>query len=79
MPPIGGDLMTDLLKKAFDALSALPPERQNALAKLILAEIEDENRWDEAFTRSQDKLAALADEAIAEYKAGKTRPLDEVL
>jgi hypothetical protein len=71
--------MTDLLKKAFDALSALPPERQNALAKLIPAEIEDEKRWDEAFAGSQDKLAAMADEAIAEHKAGKTRPMDEVL
>jgi hypothetical protein len=29
-----GNYMTDLLKKAFDAVSALPPERQNALAHL---------------------------------------------
>ena len=71
--------MTDLLKKAFDAVSALSPERQNALAKLILAEIEDEKRWDEAFAGSQDKLAAMAKEAIAEHKAGRTRPMDDVL
>jgi hypothetical protein len=71
--------MTDLLKKALDALSALPPERQNAMASLILAEIEDEKRWDEAIAASQDKLAALADEALAEHKAGKTRPMDEIL
>lgn len=71
--------MTDLLKKAFDAVSALPAERQNAMAKMILAEIEDEKRWDEAFAGSQDELAALADEAIAEHRAGKTRPMDEVL
>jgi hypothetical protein len=71
--------MTDLLKKALDALSALPPERQNAMASLILAEIEDEKRWDETFAASQDELAALADEAIAEHKAGKTRPMNEVL
>jgi len=71
--------MTELLKKAFDAVSALPPERQNAVAKMILAEIEDERLWDEAFAASQDKLAAMADEAIAEHRAGKTRPMDEVL
>ncbi len=64
--------MTELLKKAFDAVSALPPERQNAVAEMILAEIEDEKRWDEAFARSQDKLASLADEAIAEHRAGKS-------
>lgn len=71
--------MTDLLKKAFDAASALPPERQNAMAKTILAEIEDEDRWDEAFSGSQDELAAMAGDAIAEYRDGKTRPMDEVL
>jgi hypothetical protein len=54
--------MTELLKKALDAVSAVPPERQNALANLILAEIEDQKRWDEAFAGSQDKLAAMATE-----------------
>jgi hypothetical protein len=60
--------MTDLLKKAFDAISVLPPERQNAMARVILAEIEDEERWDKSFAASQDKLAAMADEAIAEQR-----------
>jgi hypothetical protein len=73
-----GGYMTELLKKAFDAVSALPPGRRNALARMILAEIEDEKRWDEAFAGSQDMLAAMAEEAIAEHRAGKTRPMDEV-
>lgn len=71
--------MTELLKKAFDAVSALPPERQNALAELILAEIEDEESWDKAFAGTQDQLATMAAEAIAEHRAGKTRPMKEVL
>jgi hypothetical protein len=71
--------MTELLKKAFDAVSALPPERQNAFAEMILAEIEDAKWWDEAFARSQDKLASLAEEAIAEHRVGKTRSLDEMM
>ena len=71
--------MTELLKKAFDAVSALPPERQDALSGLILAEIEDEKKWSEAFARSLDKLADMANEAVAEHKAGKTRSMDEVL
>lgn len=41
--------MTSLLKEAFDVASSLPADRQDAIAKLILAEIEDERRWDEAF------------------------------
>lgn len=71
--------MTSLLKKAFDAASSLPADRQDAIAKLILAEIEDEKRWDEAFAGSQDKLADMAAEAIAENKRGKTRPIKEIL
>jgi hypothetical protein len=71
--------MTELLKKAFDAVSALPPERQNALAEMILAEIQDDKLWDEAFARSQDKLAAMADEALEEHRAGKTRSMLDVL
>ena len=71
--------MTSLLKKAFDAASSLPVDRQDAIAKLVLAEIEDENRWDEAFAGSRDKPADMAAEAIAEHKAGKTRPMEEIL
>ena len=71
--------MTELLKKAFEAASSLPPERQDALAKLVLAEIEDEKRWNRAFANSQDRLADMAAEAIAEHRAGKTRPMKEIL
>lgn len=71
--------MTALLKKAFDAVSALPPERQDALAKMILAEIQDDKMWDEAFARSLDQLAAMANEAVAEHRAGKTRSMEDVL
>lgn len=71
--------MTSLLKKAFDVASSLPADRQDAIAKLVLAEIEDEKRWDEAFAGSQDKLADMAADAIAEHKAGKTRPMEEIM
>lgn len=71
--------MTELLKKAFDAVSKLPPETQNAIAARMILELEDELRWDEAFAGSQDKLARMADEAIEEFKAGKTHPLEDIL
>jgi hypothetical protein len=71
--------MTKLLKKAFDAASSLPPERQDAIARLVLAEIEDEKRWDIAFAGSQDKLAHMADEAIEEHKDGRTCPMENIL
>jgi hypothetical protein len=34
----------------------------------------DEALWDSQFAMSQDQLAKLADEAIAEHHSGKTRP-----
>jgi hypothetical protein len=71
--------MTELLKKAFEAVSKLPPESQDAIAARMLMELEDETRWDEAFARSQDTLARMADEAIDEFKAGKTAPLEDIL
>ncbi len=42
-------------------------------------EVESEKRWDELFERSADRLAKLAKDALAEDRAGRTRPLDELL
>jgi predicted P-loop ATPase len=42
---------------------------------LRLLEELDEQHWDEAFANSQDQLARLADEALAEYHQGKTQEL----
>ena len=59
--------MTTLLEKAFGEAAKLPPEDQDALAEQLLADLESERRWAEAFARSQGKLALLADEALAEF------------
>ena len=71
--------MTKALKKAFEAASKLPEAEQDALAAAILDELESERRWDELFERSADTLAKLAKGALAEDRAGRTRPLDELL
>lgn len=68
--------MTKLLKKAFDEAAQLPEEEQDAIASWLLAEIESEAKWSEAFARSADKLSELAEEALQEYAAGRTKPLD---
>ena len=36
----------------------------------------DEQQWDEQFAASQDVLATLAAEALADFNAGRTEPLD---
>ncbi|CDH43609.1 hypothetical protein [Candidatus Contendibacter odensensis] len=39
----------------------------------MLEELVSEQRWEKAFNDSQDLLSQLADEALAEYQAGKTK------
>jgi hypothetical protein len=68
--------MTELLERAIARLKTLPSSEQDAIATMILEELEDERSWDESFTRSPDMLANLAAEAMAEYRAGKTQELD---
>lgn len=68
--------MTSLLEKAVSKAAALPEDQQNALASILLDEIEDEARWDASFARSKDTLAVLAQEAMEEHRAGKTQDLD---
>jgi hypothetical protein len=70
--------MTQQLEAAFAEASRLPEEQQDALAAVILREIESERRWDELFARpeSSELLERLANQAIADHRAGRTRPLD---
>ena len=66
--------MTALLSKAFAEATQLSEEQQNQLAQMILDIMSDDSRWDELFASSQDLLADMANEAIAEYQAGNTKP-----
>jgi hypothetical protein len=68
--------MTKLLARAVQKARKLPAPAQDAIAALILEELEDEAWWEKAFARSQDALAKFAEEAMAEDRAGKTKELD---
>ena len=67
--------MTQLLEKALTEVYKLPPEKQDAIAAIILEELEDEQRWDKAFAESQDKLVQLAREVRADIKAGRIKKI----
>ena len=67
--------MTQTLTDAVARVSKLPTAEQQALAQLLLDEIASEARWTESFARSQGLLATLANEALAELRAGETEPL----
>lgn len=66
-PPWG-----DLLVRA----KMLPQADQRALAERFTAEISDEHNWQRSFAASRVRLGELADEALAEYRAGRTQVLD---
>jgi hypothetical protein len=68
--------MTERLEQAIAQLKTLSTAQQDAIATLILAELEEEQRWDDSFARSPNLLAKLAAEAMAEHRSGKTQELD---
>jgi hypothetical protein len=71
--------MTHALVQAVAQAEKLPPEEQDALAAILIEEIASERRWSKSFARSENLLEGMAAEALAEFKAGKTKPLDESL
>lgn len=67
--------MTLLLEKALKAVANLPAQEQDAMAAILLEELASEQHWSDSFAKSQDFLADLAAEALAEHAAGQTKPL----
>ncbi len=68
--------MTRTLTAVIAKLETLPPDEQERVATWLLDELEDEARWTRQFAESQDLLADLAKEALAEHAASRTTPLD---
>lgn len=64
------------LELAFAEIEKLPPIEQNEFAAWILEELHSEQRWAELFAETSGLLSHLADEALADHKAGKTQKLD---
>ncbi len=68
--------MTELLKKAFNQASKLADSSQDAIAAIILDELEDEKKWETSFANSQESLSKLATKVRNEIKQGETLPFD---
>ena len=68
--------MTKLLQRAFEEASKLPEGEQDTLGRILLEELASERRWEELFAGSHDVLADLADQALAEHRAGRTKKLN---
>jgi hypothetical protein len=70
--------MSELMEQAIQKVKQLPEHDQESIASIILQEIDSEHRWEELFGRpeSADVLSRMADEALADARAGRPRPLD---
>ena len=67
--------MTQLLEKVLSEVQKLPPEKQDAIAAVILEELEDVQLWDKAFSESEDKLSQLAQKVRTDIKAGRIKKM----
>ena len=65
--------MSQLLDRAVAEVRKLPLADQDAIAALILEEIEDDRRGEESLARSPGKLAALAARADEQVREGRCR------
>jgi len=65
--------MSQLLEHAVAEARKLPAAEQDAIAALILEEIEDDRLWEQALARSPEKLAALATRAEEQVRTGRCR------
>jgi hypothetical protein len=68
--------MTKLLELAFAEAGKLTAAEQDVLASRLLAELAEEDEFDRAIGASAPKLAALANAALAEHRAGQTQEVD---
>lgn len=68
--------MTPLLQQAFTVLAALPSVEQDEMAARLLDELAAEDAFDLALSATAERLAGISAEALAEYRAGETEPLD---
>lgn len=67
--------MRALLSEAIKRIEKLPADLQDEIAKQIMDDIENERNWQEALSKPQKKIERLAEEALEDSKAGKTRKI----
>ena len=68
--------MTPTLDTAIAKLATLPADEQDRVARWLLDELGDEERWARKFGASHDLLTKLAAEARQDRQTGRTTDLD---
>jgi hypothetical protein len=68
--------MTKSLEQAIERLRQMPKERQDSLARLLLHEIDEDERWSRSTAENAGKLQRLADDVLAADRRGECELLD---
>jgi len=72
-------MVTPAVNTIIKMIEQLPESDQERVAEHLreyLAELEDEQKWEDAFAKSQDKLIHTAREARKQIAEGKSEPMD---
>ena len=69
----------EMWAEAFSKLIGLDEADQNGVVWDMLESIKDSIRWDELFARSPELLEKMGEQALKDYKEGKTISLEEFL
>jgi hypothetical protein len=68
--------MTRLMEQAIERLRAIPETKQDQLARFLLNELEEDERWSRSTTEHEGKLKGFIDTLLADDAKGASEPLD---
>ncbi len=68
--------MTEILQQAIERLRLAPEDRQNALAALLLHELDEDERWASSTAANAEKLRGLVQDVLEADRRGECQPLD---
>ena len=68
--------MTKALQQAIELLQKAPEDRQDALAALLMHELEEDERWCRSTAANEEKLQNLVREVLDADRRGECDSLD---
>jgi hypothetical protein len=68
--------MTKTLEQVIERLRQMPEDRQDAIARLVLHEIDEDERWLQSTAAHAGKLKGLVDDVLEADRRGECEPLD---
>jgi hypothetical protein len=73
---LGLSCMTRLMEQAIERLRAMPESKQDQLARFLLAELEEDEKWSRCTAEHEEKLKGFVEKMLADDAGGDSEPLD---